>query len=171
MTLTRIYDPARVPAHWTELILPGQFAVFIYDARTRVARDAEGGWLNAPSLALCGDLTEAVSFAMDVVARQPDLCCEIYDHEGKSKDPLRVIYNPAVRGKYHGLGYAKRETLWGSITLLLGITFIVTDARRDLAWIWGYVIGVKLTLVGGSFLVRGLVGLYEHRAPGQISTL
>ncbi len=164
LTLTRTYDPARVPAHWTELIRPGQYAVFIYDARTHVARDAEGAWLDEPSIALCGDLSEAMSFANDVVARLPELCCEIYDHEGKSKDPLQVIYNPAVRGRYQGLEYARRETLWGSMTLLIGIAFIVTDARRDLAWIWGYVIGLKLTLVGGSFLVRGLVGWYEHRA-------
>jgi len=32
-------------------------------------------------------------------------------HEGKSGDPLQVIYNPVMRGKYQGLAYAKRESL------------------------------------------------------------
>jgi len=39
---TRILDPSRTPEHWTELIRPGQFAVFVFDAGTHVARDREG---------------------------------------------------------------------------------------------------------------------------------
>jgi len=163
----RIYDPFRTPAHWTSLVRPGQFAVFIYDARTHVARDAEGRRFDSSggiSIALCGDLPEAIHFAGEVVAGHSELCCEIYDHEGKSKDPLQVIYNPAVRSRYRGLKYSKRETFWGSVVLLCGVALIIVDFARDLAWIWGYVIGLKLTVVGGSFLVRGCVGWYEHRS-------
>jgi hypothetical protein len=48
--------------------------------------------------------------------------------------------------------------------LTAGIVFIVIDAGRDLAWLWGYILGIKLTIVGVTFLVRGLTGWYEHRA-------
>jgi hypothetical protein len=62
-----------------------------------------------------------------------------------------------VRGKYAGLRDARRETQWGSLSPAIGLAFIVADFRRDLAWLWGYVIG-------GVFLVRGLIGCYEHRS-------
>ncbi len=166
MIWTRIYDPTRNPAHWTELVAPGQFAVFIFDAPTHVARDAAGGHFNPPdsvSLALCDNLPEALAFAKDVVTHHPNLFCEIYDEEGKSKDPVQAVYNPAVRGKYVGLQYSRRQTLWGSLAMLAGIAFIVLDIMRDLAWFWGYIIGMKLTLVGGFRVTQGLLGWYEHR--------
>jgi hypothetical protein len=163
---TRTYDPARNPAHWTKLIRPGQYAVFMLDAATHVARDAEGGLFNPDegvSIAPCSDLPEAVSFATDVVTRHPNLCGEIYDHEGKAKDALQVVYNQSVRGKYVGLQYAKRQAAWGSLALVCGMVFIAHDFMRDLTWIWGYIIGLKLTLVGGFRLLQGLLGWYEHR--------
>jgi hypothetical protein len=166
MRWTRTYDPARNPAHWTELVRAGQYAVFVFDAHTHVARDAEGRPFEpgeCPSLAICDDLPEAVGFATEVVTRYPALCGEVYDHEGKAKEPLQVIYNPAVRGKYAGLQYAKRQTLWGSLALLCGLAFAVHDFMLNLAWIWGYVIGVKLTLIGGFRLAQGLIGWHEHR--------
>jgi hypothetical protein len=166
LTWTRTYDSARTPPHWTELVCPGQYAVFVFDAQSHVARDSEGQRFDSGdniSIALCDDLVDAIHFAADVVARHSELCCEIYDHEGKAKDPLEVVYNRAVRSKYRGLKYSRRETFWGSVVLLCGIALIAVDASRDLAWIWGYVIGMKLTLVGGAFVVRGSVGWYEHR--------
>jgi len=39
---------------------------------------------------------------------------------------------------------------------------IAVGMRRDLAWIWGYVLGLKMVVVGIGLLVRGLTGLYEH---------
>ena len=41
---------------------------------------------------------------------------------------------------------------------------IVIDVRREFSWIWGYVIGIKLVIVGGVLLIRGVVGLIENRA-------
>jgi hypothetical protein len=37
---------------------------------------------DAYSIALCDDLPEAASFAMNLVTRHPNLCREVYDHEG-----------------------------------------------------------------------------------------
>ena len=166
MSWTRTCDPARNPAHWTELVRPGQYPVFVFDAPTHVARDAEGRRFDSgecASIALCDDLREAVNFATGVVTRHSNLCCEVYDHEGKSKQPRQVVYNPAVRGKYDGLQHAKREAFWGSLVLLCGMVFIVHDLVRDLTWLWGYIIGLKLTMVGGFRLAQGLLGWYEYR--------
>jgi len=152
---TRLNDPLRIPAHWTEIIRPGQYAVFVYDIRTHVTRDA--------SVALCDDLAEAVAFAGSVVAAHPELCCEVYDHEGKSNEPIQVIYAPSVEGRCQGRPVARRATVWGSVILLGTVVLLGVDIRHGLAWIWGYVIGLKLLVIGVSLLVRGLAGLYEHR--------
>jgi len=166
LTLTRLHDFNRVPAHWTQLVLSGQYPVLVFDADSHTHRDPDGRLFEAgeASIVLCESLDEALLFSNGVVGRHPELCCEIYDHEGKSNPPLRALYHPSVRGRYAGKGYAKRETLQGAAALTAGIVFIAIDASRDLAWFWGYILGIKLTIVGVAFLVRGLTGRYEHRA-------
>jgi hypothetical protein len=166
MTWTRLYDQNRTPAHWAEIIREGEYSVFILAAGNRTPRDTEGHTFASGdgSVAICVDLDEAVNFANTIVARHPELCAEIYDHEGKSGEPLRVVYEPSVRGKYEGRPYARRETAWGVTIASFGVAFVVFDALHHLEWMWGYIIGVKPPIIGGSFLIRGLAGLYEHRA-------
>jgi hypothetical protein len=151
-----VYDPAQVPAHWSDEIREGQYVVFVFAAKTHIGE---------PSVALCENLAEAVGVARDVVQSHPDLFCEIYDHHGKSGEPIEVVYHPAERGKYVGRPVAKREALWGAALCLCASGVIIADFRHDLALIWGYVIGVKMLIVGVSFLVRGLLGLHEHPRP------
>jgi hypothetical protein len=165
MKWTLVYDPCRTPAHWSEVIRAGQYAVFAYDARTHVSRGSDGQFTASgeDAVAICPDLAHARDLSDTLVASHPDLCCEIYTHEGKSGDPVQVIYNAAVAGKYTGRPFARREAWQGAALWLCAAVFIAVDIHHDLAWIWGYVIGVKLLIVGTAFLVRGLVGLYEHR--------
>jgi hypothetical protein len=162
----RTNDLSRKPEHWTELIRPGQYAVFLFDAPSHVARDCEGRPFEAvegASIALCDSLSEASTFAKELTRCRPELCCEIYDHEGKSKEPVQVVYNPAVRPRYEGLEYSKRQAFRGSLILACGIAFVVHDFMRDLTWIWGYVIGAKFMVIGGFQMGQGLIGWYEHR--------
>ena len=166
MIWTRTNDSARTPSHWTELIQPGQFAVFIFDAPTHVARDSEGAIFKpagTESIALCDNFPEALAFASGVVAIHPELCCEVYDDEGKSKEPRQTVYNPAVRSKYEGRQYAKRQALWGSLVVVCGVAFAAYDFTQHFTWIWGYVIGAKLTVIGGFRMFTGLFDWYERR--------
>ncbi len=166
MYWTKLYDPDRAPAHWSEVILPGEYCVFILDAETRTPRDAEGRPFSPGSeaVAICGGLEEAVDLAESIVNRHPELCGQIYDRHGKSDEPLRTVYEPSVRGRYEGRPYARRETLRGLTLMSGGAVLVLIDVRHDLTWMWGYIIGAKLALIGGAFLVRGLIGLYGHRA-------
>ena len=112
MTWTRLYDPHRMPSHWTDIVREDQLVVFISDARTQAPRDADGrpfcaadGSETGQHAALCEDVAEARDFARQVAARHPELCCRIYDSEGKSRPPLRVIYTLALRKmEYHHFG-------------------------------------------------------------------
>jgi hypothetical protein len=120
-------------------------------------------------VALCEDAAEASSFAREVVARHPELCCEIYDSEGKSKPPRDVIYDSSVRDRFVGPVHARRMALGGAALACVGLTFVGIDASRDLAWIWGYVIGLKCLLLGGVFLSRGFIEWRELRREAQFS--
>ncbi len=79
----------------------GEYAVFLLAAVDRTPRDSEGRPFSSgdQSVAICSDLAAAEEFANAVVARHPELCAQIYDHLGKAGEPLRVIYEPSVRGK------------------------------------------------------------------------
>jgi hypothetical protein len=161
----KLFDSGRVPPHWLDIIQPGQYCVFILDAAVRVPRDFNG--LEFPeggaAAEIKPDLASAVQFAETVVARHAELCCEIYGSEGKSGEPVRTVYEPSVRGLYEGLPWAKREASIGASLFSVGIALIIYDARHDLRWMWGYIIGAKLLIIGGSFLVRGIAGICEHR--------
>jgi hypothetical protein len=43
----------------------------------------------------------------------------------------------------------------GVVLLALAAVFIIYDARHDLAWLRGYIVGLKLLIIGSVFLVRG----------------
>src|SRR5947208_3202398 len=104
MTWTRLYDANRTPSHWTGIIHPGEFSVFILTVGNPVPRDMEGRPFppGHDSVAICADFDEAQNLAQTVVAAHPELCAASYDHHGKSGEPLRVVYEPSVRGKYQG---------------------------------------------------------------------
>jgi len=135
-------------------------------ASDRTPRDSDGNSFSPgqEAVAICADLDEASRLANSIVTLHPQLCGEIYDHTGKSGESLQVVYEPSVRGKYVGRPFAKGEALRGFAILAAGIFFIMLDVRHDLRWMWGYILGLKLTVVGGSFIVRGLIGLHENRA-------
>jgi hypothetical protein len=166
MIWRRVYDPGQTPAHWSGAIRAGQYAIFLFDARTHLARDATGRYpgRDESSVALCDHLQEAVETAGGLVGAHPELCCEIYDHEGMAGEPVEVIYNPAERGKYVGRPVARREAWWGTALCLCALGFIFADFRHGLAYIWGYVLGLKLLIIGLVLLVRGFLGLHEHKS-------
>jgi hypothetical protein len=169
MIWTRLYDPARTPSHWTEIVGKDQYVVFVSDARSGAPRDADGrpflavGGSDGHCAALCQNVDEARDFAREVVARRPELCCEIYTREGKSNPPLEVIYDPSVRDRYVGVVHARRLALTGAGLATVGTGFVVLDFRRDLLWIWGYVIGLKCLIIATVLLTRSFTEWLQFR--------
>lgn len=162
----RIYDAARTPSHWTEIIRPGQYAIFVFEARSHVARDCDARHFSAPDevkIALCDSLAEASESAKGIVFAHGELCCEIYDHAGKANDPVETVYHPAERHKYEGRRYHKREVYLGGPAVAVGIVLVIFDYNRGFTWMWGYIIGLKLIMSGGFAMIRGLIGWYERR--------
>jgi len=158
VTIAPISNP-----HWFGVIRPGQVAVFVFDARTRTGRNPDGSdpGVAGTSLAIGDDCNDALHFARDIVSRDPNLYCELYDNPASYGQPLETIYDPGFRARYF-VRRAHREIVAGVLLWFLGTTFIVIDFRRDLTWIWGYVIGLKCLIVGTSLISIGVVRLRRH---------
>ena len=155
-----VSDPERVPPHWTDLLRADQFALFVFDARSHSARNPDGGVpAGSASLAIFEALADANAFACALVAKQPELCCEIYDHGREYGQPLSTIYNDAFHEKHLGRGLAKRQTAGGAVALAAGVALVGIDFRRDLTWFWGYILGVKFLIIGTTLLINGVLGL------------
>ena len=160
MVLALVNDPARVPPHWRGLVRDGQCALFVFDARSHSARNPDGGVpAGSASLALFDDLDGATAFASDLVAKRPELCCEIYDYGREYGQPLSTIYNDTFHEKHLGRGLAKRQTAGGALAITAGVALVVIDFRHDLTWFWGYILGVKLLIIGTTLFINGVLGL------------
>jgi hypothetical protein len=149
------------------LVQDSDYVVFVADAKTGAPRDSEGqpfrdtAGVRGPSAALCASMSEAEEFADSVTTRHPELSCSIYDREGKAKPALAVVYDVSVRGRYVGRGHARRQLLIGAAFISVGVTLAIIDLRHDMRFIWGYVVGLKCLILGGTFVTRGCLELVE----------
>lgn len=87
----RLIDEARTPRDWNLLLGPAECAVFCKRAGTKAPLTAEGksfARFSDATFVLFPGLDEAQNFCEARVAEHPEMCCEIYDEEGKAKPPL-----------------------------------------------------------------------------------
>ena len=152
------------------MVRAGQYVVFTYDVDSRTPRDLEGGQFIAgpgeadpAAVAVCDSRKEAELLAFEVTERHPDLYCEIYDHEGKGKDPVASIFHPSGLAKHRGPIYARRQALIGAGFLTLGTTLASVDFHYHMKFIWGYILGLKCLVLGGTFMVRAFCEWFESR--------
>jgi hypothetical protein len=94
-------------------------------------------------------------------ARSPRIRCDIYDSDGLANDAVESLYNPAIRGKYVGPEAGRKRLYVGFTAICIGSLFIAWDVHRDLLFLWGYVIGLKLVLTGGVSIIQGISILSE----------
>jgi hypothetical protein len=148
----RLYDPNRRPKTWTDIIRPGQYAVFHSDLHTDVEKKADGRFLTAEDESTClvfDSLPEAEAYCEAKVEAVPSLRCDIYDHLGKGKPPTLTFVNKAhlkAPRKYARLGWvliaAAVVCFWiewhwhGTLVvpLIIGLNLVFTGLR--LIW-WG----------------------------------
>jgi hypothetical protein len=149
--------------HWTSRIRSGQYALFIRDRDTCVPIAAEGQFAAHHFVAIFDSLPEARASGEEVCAKHPRARCDIYDSEGLANDPVESIYNAAVRQNYVGPKPARRRLYSGVAAVCVGIVLIAWDVHRDLLFMWGYIVGVKMVLIGGAAAVQGALMLRDLR--------
>ncbi len=76
---------------------------------------------------------------------------------------MESIYNTAVRADYVGPKPARKRLYWGLAAVCVGIVLIAWDVHRDLLFLWGYIVGVKMVLAGGTLAIQGALMLRDLR--------
>jgi len=90
----KLYERTRRPSNWTEVIRPGEFAVFAKHVENGETLDGEGRPFASVTDATClvfESLEAAERFARAQVERHPSLRLEIFDAEGRRHPPLLVV--------------------------------------------------------------------------------
>lgn len=109
-------------------------------------------------------IQEAEIFAEQGVARAPSLCASIYDHRGRSSDPLRRIYHSSLRRKFDPERSARRSAWTGGAFVLAFAIWAIVAVGTDERFLWFYILGLKLFTIGTVLFVRG-VGYFLGRGP------
>ena len=149
--------------HWTSAIRPGQYAVFLRDRDTSVPLAADGQFGVHNSVTIFDSLSEARVWGGQVCALQARVRCDIYDSEGLASEAVESIYNAAVRGRYVGPKPARKRLYGGLAAVCVGTVLIAWDVHRDLLFLWGYILGLKMVLVGGAVAIQGALMLKDLR--------
>jgi hypothetical protein len=140
-----------------EALREGQYVVFLSDCKTDVLLDSEGKQAgDQTTVPVFDNLAEAEECATRAVATTPSVCASIYDHHGRSGDPLRCVYHESVRLRYDPERRARRYTWAGAAFLCAFVIWAMIGRLDDERFLWFYLLGVKLFSVGTILLVRGL---------------
>jgi hypothetical protein len=149
--------------HWTSVIRPGQYAVFLRDRDTSVPLASDAQCAARNSVTIFDSLSAARAWGEQVCARHARTRCDIYDSGGLAGDPVDSIYNAAVMGNYVGPKPARRRLYGGLAAACVGSILIGWDFHRDLLFLWGYILGIKIVLAGGAMAIQGALMLRDLR--------
>jgi hypothetical protein len=138
--------------------------VFLSDWRTGTLIDEAGQEAGDRSTAPVFDsLVEAEAYAEQLVAGKPSVCAGIYDHLGRSGDPLRQIYHSSVRARFDPARRARRYVWIGSALLCAFAVWALVGRRSNEHFLWFYLFGMKFLVLGSILFIRGLAFFIERR--------
>jgi hypothetical protein len=149
--------------HWSSAIQPGQYAAFLRDRDSSVPLTADGQFAAHNSVTIFDSLSESRAWGEEICERHSRVRCDIYDSEGLANDAVESIYNTAVKGNYVGPKPARRRLYGGLAAVCAGSVLIAWDFHRDLLFMWGYILGLKMVLIGGAVAIQGTLMLRDLR--------
>ena len=159
MQVVRLHDASRRPANWTDIIRPGQLAVFASDSVSGAPRDLEGAPCAAgrETCAIVDSLAEARAVSDDAVKRHPSLRLDIFDAEGRAHPPLlTVLHAERAAALEQSPPQMRRRRAIAWTLILLGIPQIIyayaefDNRERDI--VLPAFIGINMILFGARML-------------------
>ena len=144
-------------AAW-ESLSAGHYAVFLSNANSDVLIDGSGAIASGDtSVAVFDSIEAAEAFAKETVADSREICAAIYDHHGRSGDPLRRVYHEDIQHRFDLQRRARRDSWAGGCLLGAFVIWSVVAAKlSDMHFLWFYIIGMKLLVLGTILFVRGI---------------
>ena len=158
METIRLHDPARTPASWTQIIRPGQFALFAKNLDTGAPCDTHGADFADPSQASCAivdSLPEARAIAEAAVASVPALRLDIFDHEGRTHPPLLTVLHPsrAHAADSHPRVLRRRRIIaWALIAIGIPLIVFAIVERNHREIILPAFLGINMLIAAGRLL-------------------
>src|SRR5215475_1829558 len=157
----RLYDPDRSPRAWTDIIRPGQYAVFHSDLRTDVEKKPDGRYLQPGEESFCllfDSLEEAETYCEAKVAEVPNLRCDIYDHLGKGKPPTRTYVHPSQ------VDAPRKYALWGWLLLAGAAACFLVEWHWHGTLIVPLIVGLNMTFAGLRLIYWAKAGQEKRQA-------
>lgn len=157
MDSLRIYDPARRPPNWTDIIRPGQFVAFSKNINTGAPCDAEGRPFGSPDRVTCmmfESLAEAEAFCRDRVLRVPTLRLDVFDSAGRALPPLLTVVHPSRVASLDGNPRAARINMWGAMVLAAAapVLFWLDWWKYDGRLILPTILGINMLLIAARLI-------------------
>jgi hypothetical protein len=163
----RLYDPKRRPPDLADALTPGQFAVFLSDARSGAGVGEDGRARRRGAAATClvfDSLSEAKNYCQGLAERVSNLRCDIHDHHCKATDPLISVVNLRHAGTLPSRAKSRRMMIVGSLLIVPSLPLFLYDLLwHQLAWLWPTFIAINLLVIGLRTLHWGYMELENLR--------
>jgi hypothetical protein len=151
----KIYDKSRT-GDWMSLVGPTQCVAFFKDFHTAAPVSYRGEAFRKMSdctFVLFDSLDEAKRFCEAAVKEHPSICAELFDQQGRAKEPLMVVVDASVaeKGELSATSVRKRR-LWACALFCGGGSLVVWDWSKEWDLSWPAVLGFNMIFVGLRFL-------------------
>jgi len=160
-----LYDRARVPPNWTDLIRPGQYAVFLSDVQSSAPVSSDGSPVSSASEFFClifDSLTDAESYCQDAVKQTRRLKCEVFDSAGRVNAPVAIFVNPEFVHTLDTEAGARRLVRWGFVAIAISLPLFWYAWRNNAGVVWWPVfLGIN-SVFAGLRLIQWGHGLKEE---------
>lgn len=157
----KLYDPTRKPSDWTGLVHSGQYAVFHTDVRSDIEKKPDGHFLSPNDDSTClvfDSLAEAEAYCENKVEQIPNLRCDIYDHTGKSKQPMLTYVSKAH------LKSPKKRVYWGWTLVASSLLCFWIEWHWNGTLIVPMIVGINLLFAGLRLVYWGAGGAEKRRS-------
>jgi hypothetical protein len=146
----KIHDKNRT-GDWMSLVGPKQCAAFFKDFKTSAPVSYRGepfATMSDCTFVLFDRLDEAKRFCEAQVKEHPMICAEVFDHEGRAKEPLMVVIDESLAEKAElSQSSARRRKIWAIALFCFGLPLIAYDWSKDWDLIWPAVLGFNMIIV------------------------
>ena len=161
MRIVRLHDPGRRPAAWTDIILPGQFAVFATDDATGVPCDMDGVRFaaGAETCAIVDSIDEARVVCETALQQHPSIRFDVFDSDGRTRPPILTVLHPdrADALETSPRQMRKRQVIaWALIIAGIPLMVFASVEYRERDIILPAFLGINMVIVGGRLLWMNL---------------
>ena len=168
MPTVRLYDRAREPQGWMQIIRPAEFAAFATPADSGAVCDADGVVTSTEdaSCLIFETLSEAEACCRQRVDRIPNLRFDILDAAGLRRPPLFTIVHPSRAAALDGSPSKVRRNTYAAIALFaIGPPLIWYDwAYYDGVMVVPTIVGINAMLIAVRLLMMNRSFISAERA-------